>query len=357
VPVLLFNLAMVVVDVAVLRRLRSRRSAGELLLGFSSACLAVVLLAGIGEELASRFTLYGHLFTFLGLVAWGVFVHLTVLLIGGAVVLWQESRVLSRLLVLGALGSMLFSAYAFGIEPSWLEVTRYRIHSPKLTRPYRIVVLADLQTDEIGGFEARVIRAVAAEEPDILILPGDFLHIDGDAPYLELSRELNALLREEGLEASLGIYASRGNVDHDSWPRIFDGLDVHAFTESGHVEVAGLHLSALDLEDSFDPRTSIPAREGFHVVFGHGPDYALGDVQADLLLAGHTHGGQVRIPGFGPPLTLSRVPRAWAAGRTELPGGRTLIVSRGIGMERGYAPRIRFLCRPELVVIDLLPAG
>jgi hypothetical protein len=52
-------------------------------------------------------------------------------------------------------------------------------------------------------------------------------------------------------------------------------------------------------------------------------------------------------------MTLSRIPRRWAAGLTELPGGRWLLVSRGTGMERGNAPRLRFLCRPDLVVIDL----
>jgi uncharacterized protein len=49
------------------------------------------------------------------------------------------------------------------------------------------------------------------------------------------------------------------------------------------------------------------------------------------------------------------VPNSWAAGLTALPSGAKLIVSRGIGMERAYAPRMRFLCRPELLVIDLEP--
>jgi predicted MPP superfamily phosphohydrolase len=49
------------------------------------------------------------------------------------------------------------------------------------------------------------------------------------------------------------------------------------------------------------------------------------------------------------------IPRAWAAGVTNLSGGRKLIVSRGTGMERDLAPRLRFLCRPELAVIDLVP--
>jgi predicted MPP superfamily phosphohydrolase len=107
--------------------------------------------------------------------------------------------------------------------------------------------------------------------------------------------------------------------------------------------------------DSFDPRCEVAAADRFQVVVGHSPDFALGRVDADLLVAGHTHGGQVQLPFVGPIITHSLVPRRWASGTTELDGGRTLVVSRGIGMERNYAPRLRFFCRPEIVVIDVAP--
>jgi len=83
----------------------------------------------------------------------------------------------------------------------------------------------------------------------------------------------------------------------------------------------------------------------------------LGRVDADLMVAGHTHGGQVQLPLIGPLITLSAVPRAWASGVTELEPGRTLVVSRGVGMERGNAPRLRFLCRPEVVIVNVAAAG
>jgi hypothetical protein len=92
----------------------------------------------------------------------------------------------------------------------------------------------------------------------------------------------------------------------------------------------------------------------YHLVLGHCPDYSPGEIEADLLIAGHTRGGQVRLPLIGPLITLSEVLRSWAAGVTEIAPGKRLIVSRGIGMER-YAPEIRCLCRPELSVLDLLP--
>jgi hypothetical protein len=92
-------------------------------------------------------------------------------------------------------------------------------------------------------------------------------------------------------------------------------------------------------------------------MIGHSPNYSLGQVEADLLIAGHTHGGQLRIPLFGPVFTLSQVPGSWTSGMTLIAPGRRLIVSRGIGMERGNAPRMRFLCRPELLILDLAPSG
>ncbi len=122
-------------------------------------------------------------------------------------------------------------------------------------------------------------------------------------------------------------------------------------------ELERLRLTCLSEADSFDPSLEVaranPGR--LHVVLGHSPDYALGRIEADLLVAGHTHGGQVQLPLVGPLVTLSEVPRRWAAGLTELPGGARLLVSRGIGMEGGAAPRLRFLCRPELAVIELTP--
>ena len=149
----------------------------------------------------------------------------------------------------------------------------------------------------------------------------------------------------------------RGNCDPPDWEEIFAGLPVTVVNSSRSFDLAGVDLTCLGVGDSFNTRLAIGDKrpDHFRLVLGHAPDFALGKINADLLVTGHTHGGQVRLPWIGPIIILSRVPNSWAAGLTELPGGGKLLVSRGIGMERGYAPRIRFLCRPELMVIDLAP--
>jgi hypothetical protein len=217
----------------------------------------------------------------------------------------------------------------------------------------RIMLISDLQTDRVSAYERTVLARVMADAPDLILLSGDYLQIEDPDRRRAVRAELREVLREVRFGAPLGVFAVAGNIDSPDWPRIFEGLPVTTVEETTRFELPGLTLTALSLGDSFERNLRLTGGGAFHVAVGHSPDYALGEIDADLLLAGHTHGGQVRLPGIGPLLTLSRIPRSWAAGRTELPEGRTLVVSRGIGMERGPAPRLRFLCRPELVFVEL----
>ena len=75
----------------------------------------------------------------------------------------------------------------------------------------------------------------------------------------------------------------------------------------------------------------------------------------DLYLCGHTHGGQVALPLYGAMITLARHGKKYESGRYTV-GGTTLYVNRGIGMEGGRVPRVRFCARPEITVLDIVPA-
>jgi len=190
------------------------------------------------------------------------------------------------------------------------------------------------------------------------MMAGDYLQCSSQRQLAEQRPLFRQLINQPPLQAPLGVHAVAGNCEYGrDWEPLFEHTSVLTYDEDTTVDLGPLKLSFLRLHSGRLGKTIERDDERFHIVMGHYPDFASrAPVDADLLLAGHCHGGQVRIPGFGPPITLSSVPRSWTQGMTELSGGRKLIVSRGIGMERGHAPRLRFLCRPEVIVIDLIPA-
>lgn len=255
----------------------------------------------------------------------------------------------------GALTLVAIAVDAFVVEPRALELNRHTIRSARVTEPIRIVVLADLQFDAWTDHERSAIDRAVAERPDVVLLPGDYAQRH-DARRAPLLAEARAYLAASGLAPRHGIHAVEGNVDLPGWETMFDDA-VTVFTTDRTVRRGPIRVTGLTLGSSFDRAIEIPRGDGFHIVLGHAPDFSLGDVDADLLVAGHTHGGQVQLPLLGALVTFSAVPRHQAEGGVfERPGGGHLVVSRGIGMERGDAPRLRFRCRPEIVVIDVVPA-
>ena len=293
------------------------------------------------------------------LLAWMVFLHLPVFLIGTAVIFaGREPAVTWSGAALGVILGLV-AIDAFLIEPRWLEVTRLNLPSPKVDRPVRVVVIADIQTDRPGAYERRALQTAMDQSPDLLLFAGDMIHLSRRSRSYEAEiAALNTLMLDASLEAPLGIYAVRGNVDRAGvWTGVFDGTPVEILLSTRTLNLGPVALTGLSLSDAFATDLEVPAAPDgtFHIVMGHSPNFSLGVTEGDLLLAGHTHGGQVQLPLIGPLLTLSRVPRRWASGVTSLGEGRTLVVSRGVGMERGWAPQLRFLCRPQIVVIDLVP--
>lgn len=279
---------------------------------------------------------------------------------------------------------------AFIIEPTALEVTHYEIVDSRIKKPMRIVVIADLQTDQIGDHERNTLETALREKPDLILFAGDYFSVGSNMEWEKICIEFKILVTKIKFNAPLGIYAVRGNLDEFiPWPIAFRDIPCKCVNGPTRSFVVGdIRLTCLSEPDSFDSKLKLTDThlrnqplhrtrsrrkfstwettnenhdtDRFHIVLGHSPDFALGLVDADLLLAGHTHGGQICLPLIGPLSTGCEVPRAWASGATELPSidgvtPRRLIVSRGTGMERGPAPRIRFLCRPELIVIDLVP--
>ena len=264
--------------------------------GLLAAVLAIVLCEDI--------------FGCVRLLCYGLFVHGPVLLGLTSLCWYRRSRWMAGISLFVALALIGVAIDAFLIEPQWLKVSCYELTSPKLERPLKIVVVADLQTDNIGEYERQVLQRVVKERPGLILLAGDYLQAMRSEQRSQLRQQLNRLLREVQPSAPLGIHAVRGNTDGEGWTDSFAGIDVLAYEESRTVSRGAVTITGLSVSDSFRTNLHVAAAEAFHIVLGHAPNYALGHIQADLLIAGHTHGGQVRLPFFGPLLTFARVPRA-----------------------------------------------
>lgn len=353
-----YNLLMLVVlGAAAFHLSRNRTLLWFTALGIALATAAFVAAAvlGVGVERTS--------FASMRLMCFGAFVHLPLYAAVGCALLRRTSRAGAGLAAVSAVLLVAIGLDAFFVEPQWLEVTHYEVRSKKIEQPLRIAVLADIQTDDVGEYERDVLRRAMAEKPDLIVFPGDYLQTRSVAGWQAQRDLLREAIVDAGLDAPLGMFAVAGNVDYRDWPQIFEGTRVVAIDETRSVDldVGGgrtVRITGLSERDSYDPAgaddRAAPA-DVLHLCVGHRPDFALGSPQADLLIAGHTHGGQVQAPIVGPLLTLSRVRCSWASGLNEIRPGQHLFVSRGIGMERGEAPRLRFLCRPELAIVDVVP--
>ena len=318
--------------------------------------LAAGLLSVLDDRFPSmRFTAQGILFhggVFLTIACWVIFRQRI-----------NGKRRWTLTVLFGVLSAMTLFVGIKGllIEPTALHVKYYSFTTPKITKPIRIAFLADFQADNIGEYERRTLALLKKQKADLILFGGDYIQPRTMEHEEQLFAEFNALYRSMEISAPLGVYAVQGNLDLGSWSgwkKLFDGGDVFKAKRTLTLDVGEVRLTLLDVASSFGPFRRPPSNPygKYHIMVGHAPCFSLGTPNVDLLLAGHTHGGQIQIPGFGPLLTASPgLPRSWASGRTVLKNGANLIVTNGTGMERGRAPRIRLFCPPNFIVVDLVP--
>jgi uncharacterized protein len=247
---------------------------------------------------------------------------------------------------------MVANVYRFTVE-------RVRCDLRGLNEGVRVAFLCDLH---FGPYLRRRsvaawVDAALAERPDLVIVGGDL--VDGYA-----GDDLEPLLQELGrLHAPLGTFAMWGNHDYirfgdpSEFGRRLEGIGITVLENRGMLVRDDLFLAGLDDvgEGAPDMAATLSGRpEGAAcLLVAHNPE-ALTDVppDVDLTLCGHTHGGQVNVPGIGPLVKAShytqRLMRGWSQQRA------LGYVSRGLGVS--LLP-LRLNCPPELTVLELAPAA
>lgn len=265
-----------------------------------------------------------------------------------------------RRVVLGLAGlGILCVAYGYYVEPYWPSVTHFRIESIKLaegTGPVRVALISDLHSDGKPRLEERLPGIIAQENPDLILFAGDCVN---SSEGLAVFKACMARLAEVA-----PTFAVRGNWDTAFWRNLdlFGGTGVKELDGPGiDLKIRGATVSinglAVGHEAQIDDVLGGATPGAFALFLYHYPDEVdtVSNHRIDLYCAGHTHGGQVSLPWYGALVTLSKFDKTYESGLYRK-GETVLYVNRGIGMEGGYAPRVRFCARPEVTVIDIVSA-
>ena len=278
-------------------------------------------------------------------------------------------------------------AWAAGVERRWyaLRAATVPVLTPAATRPLRLLHLSDLH--QLAGQRHRLdfIDACIATGPDVVVVTGDLL--ESDDAIDDVVATLAAAVRGRVGLAVLGSHdywgpTAKSPSDYifrpqrraygrrldtaslvagltDAGYEMMDNRRQTVKTPAGLLDVAGLGDPHVNL-DRPDDVASEPSGEEVALRLGlvHAPYrralQALADRDMALVLSGHTHGGQLRVPVVGALVDNCDLPLRQSRGLSRFDGERWLHVSAGLGHSR-FAP-VRFACRPEATILDLVAA-
>jgi hypothetical protein len=280
---------------------------------------------------------------------------------------WQPQAALLGMAALQTAGVVVY-LWAMLVEPHRLAMTTLHLTTPHLpagTDPVRLLHLSDLHVERLTGREEKLLALIEAARPDLIVITGDYLNLSYTRDP-EAIAQVRSLLSK--INAPFGVYATLGSPPVD----VADVAPLH-FSQS-HIRLLradllevdlgpGRRLALLGLDCSHDMAYDahrLAALDGRRngrlptVLLYHSPELmpAAQQYEIDLFLCGHTHGGQVRVPGYGAIVTSSVTGKRYEMGRYD-ENGTTLYVSRGVGLEGMCAPRLRLFCPPEVTLVVL----
>ena len=262
------------------------------------------------------------------------------------------------------------------------RLTKYRICSPKLNGirgTKKIVFLSDLHNRIYGKENERLLQAIDEIRPDMILIAGDILTAK---PKASLETAVDLLTK---LAGKYPIYYGNGNHEHrlklypenygDMAERYEEALQKigirRLVNEHTVLEESGICIYGSEIDKLYYKRFGIqpmdpeylksllgqPSAEKYTILIAHNPDYfpKYADWGADLVLAGHVHGGMVRVPIWGKGVVSPNVRLFPKYDGGEFTLGKTrMLLSRGLGM---HTIPIRLFNPGEVLEVDLLPGG
>jgi predicted MPP superfamily phosphohydrolase len=259
--------------------------------------------------------------------------------------------------------------YAFWVEPYAIRINQQILETGKIPtgNHFKILHLGDLHLERHSIREDRLNALIKELAPDAILFSGDYLCLSSIRDHNAWT-DLKQVLQD--WQAPQGVYGVTGSPAVDlpeNFPGLLEGTPVQLLADRTVTLIKnGASIQVIGLECTHMPHAEYPrlqsllaeCKPGFRILLHHSPDLApqIQDLDIDLHLAGHTHGGQVCLPFIGPVFTGSLYGLTFKSGRYQLKN-LTLFITRGLGLEGLSAPRVRFLCPPEVVMWDIIGKG
>jgi predicted MPP superfamily phosphohydrolase len=240
-------------------------------------------------------------------------------------------------------------------EPFSLELTRAEMQSNKLASNsprIRIIQISDMHCDGVQRIQEKLLETIRNEHPDAILFTGDAVNNRAGLPVFRSFMK--------NISAIAPVFAVRGNNDLNTKQvgNVFEGTGVQLLNGNPRILSIGatkVWIAGVDVtgESAIEATLSRAPKDAFTIFLYHYPSGVKSAAAhgIDLFCAGHTHGGQVRLPLYGAIVTNSVLEKKYEAGEYHL-GSTMMYVNRGIGM---IGIPVRFLCPPEVAEFNVYP--
>ncbi|HSM25741.1 MAG TPA: metallophosphoesterase [Anaerolineaceae bacterium] len=253
---------------------------------------------------------------------------------------------------------VLLVIYGFLIEPSEIKISIMRHKFGNSNEIVHFIHLADIHLEQLSLRELKILKIIKQKKPDFVLFTGDFLNLSNNRDSKSIKEIITFLNQINSISPIYYVTGSPAVDLEESVHEISNNITaIHLKNDNHLIRVGNVAINLIGITCSHRPHLDViflpqlidPKKINF--LLYHSPDIIYEIKETDklkLILSGHTHGGQVCLPIIGALFTGSLYGRTLQSGLYKI-HDTMLYISRGIGLEGLGAPRVRFLCPPEII--------